>query len=245
MATTITKTYHFNVTKDTDGWVATKGHANIQAAHRGRQWNNHALADPVKSIRGAIRMTVPQDTPTTENYWELTKTWEQLGVPSGKIVTTVNLSYLYRWYAKRQRNINSGPVSSTQFTNVQCGSGPATFRNSGGTLLDTFSSRVYAIARTALNLWGYYPAGPVPGSHINPSLMPGWGVSSGSPISISSTYQPAATTVKFRIGNLLPAAALAVSDPTWIRYQTDGITIEMTYEDVGGVVTAPLILFSD
>lgn len=42
-------------------------------------------------------MTAKQNTSQSKNQWELLKSWEDLGVPSGSTVTNCQGDYLYKW----------------------------------------------------------------------------------------------------------------------------------------------------
>lgn len=230
------KEFHF--TSDTEDWVATTGELTIDTGWYPQHRSNGSIGiarkrilEPLLTMGGCLKMTAKQGTSQSKNYWELTKTWEELGVPVGAIVTNVQGDYLYKWdlavsgaQAKYQNH--------AEFASGDTNFGPFTLRDSGGTVIDTFSTEVYAIDRgTSFGAvyWKFYPTAT---AEYPLSYIPnGWGHKVGSNIVVDVANQPSATQVKFRLDQISPPTALWThgNEPLWVRMKTDYVVLTITY----------------
>lgn len=228
-------TINYNFISDTDGWVATPGEVrNIMVwypPHKGRSAQKFPgmRPDPILSeLGGCIRTTARNSCPASENYWELTKTWEELGVPAGNTVTEVTADYQYR-YMLYTKNAYPSNLSEAVWGTNETGVGPFELRDSAGTLIDTISDREYCKARTVGDQWAAYPIGTNPETITeHPS---GWKQVVGTPVTINHTSD---TQVKLRLRNLLPATSydydFYIRTRKWIRLKQDRIEVTITYE---------------
>ena len=253
MITTV-KTFNFN--PNPDGWVSVIGATNISAYHRVRDASRHSPGGPrgdapTSVFAGALIMSARRNNIKGQNYWELTTTWENLGVPAGHTINTVKLDYLFRWEAK---NHGSGkPIwkSSAEFTGSDVIAGPAEIFDADEDIINTFSTGSNCIDRTIADLWNAYPSGTQ--IYYQPiSQLPMWKEAIGTEIDVSTPVNstldstPSNSTVKFRIKNTLPT--LPDHDfnvaTQWLRLKNDAITITITSFPPESN-SSPLILFSD
>jgi hypothetical protein len=234
------KKFHF--VSDTEGWVATLGNANQAMAWQKPNHQTHQVNPILSGLGGSLKTVAKNNTPSSENYWKWQGTWESLGVPVGAIVTAVNADYLYRW---KQRHKNN-KANEASFTNTQTGAGPFEFRKADNTLIGTFSTRKFCIARGVGNYWKAYPSGDPDGSN---TFHPGtwstqypivetpsaWALATGTEIAVPSAQQPSNTTIQLRLRNLMPATALwdtsAIPKPPslWVRLKQDHVVLTITY----------------
>ncbi|MDI6820926.1 MAG: hypothetical protein QMD65_01980 [Patescibacteria group bacterium] len=238
----IQKKYHFVLS--VEGWIPAStevlGGGGFPFGGGYMDWGNihNKLTrpnPPVSSYGGCLRTTVGSGggaVAQSENYWELTKTWEDLGVPPGTIVTKVNAQYSYRWSFRKK--VGKVPQSTAEFKGTDTGMGPFELRDSSGTLLGIFSARINSINRTAANLWTGYPQDPnyVRGSQATEypiSETPiTWGIAAGAEVNVPSAQQPSNTTIKFRLRNLTPATSGNYNE--YVRLKQDRVVIDITYE---------------
>ncbi len=117
-----TVTYTFNFATTAEGYTATTG-GNTTASYDG------AYGNP----QGSIYMRISGRNRNNTNYWEWSGTFENLNVPSGSLVTAIQLSSAYN----RCTEYNVGQSST---------SGPYELRDStGGTVLATlWSGRTFS-----------------------------------------------------------------------------------------------------
>jgi len=195
------KIYHFTSNNEEDGWVAHTEDDGIMTGWYLRSKNYSQDYPPNTTYGGSLRMTATGAViSATENYWDLTVTWENLGVPEGMIVTNVKLDYLYRWICKGS---GSGNNSTVEFADDEAGTGPAELRNSDGILQDTFSGRIYCIDRTAGDQWMHYPedpnypydGAPEHTAYPIPEIPPSWGQAEGDTLSVPEAMQSSDTTL--------------------------------------------------
>lgn len=220
---TVTKT--FNFTSDSEGWVATPGDVRVEmnwkSPEKARGWHTpiHQSSDPLMTMGGTLHIVAKHSTSSAENYWEWSGTWEDLGVPSGKIVTNLDGSHLYRWDQNKNRNV-------AQFLGTETGSGPFELRDSGGTLIDTITTREYAIDRVA-SLWQGYPAGAA----LDPVVsQTAWAESSGA---IAIANDPSNTSIKLRLRSLTPETDVWThpNGARWVKLKQDFVNLIITYGD--------------
>lgn len=233
----------FNFVSDTEDWVATTTEFTIDTGwyppHRndGNSGPTNARSLPLQTlIGGCLKMTAKQNTSQSKNYWELTKTWEELGVPVGATVTAVQGDYLYKW----DMGMGGAAVQTKYQNHAEFGAGdtnfgPFSLRDSGGSAIDTFSTEVYAIDRGAgygAAYWKYYPTAT---AEYPLSYIPnGWGHKVGSSVSVPVPQQPSNTQVKFRIEQISPTTGAWThgSEPMWVRMKTDYVVLTITYTPV-------------
>lgn len=249
----ITKTFHFSSSNDTNGWVGFVDNARVNAAwySREKRIDENRSNPPTRTFYGQLRMTVKNNCPVaTENYWSLTTTWEDLGVPPGYIVSDVKLDYLFRWKAKKSGTRELYHSKLEFGGNV--GSGPAELRDVEGDLIGTFSTRSFCIDRTNDgNLWNAYPNG---GQTTHPiTQTPMWKVADGNIVNITNPVNstinntPSNTTIEFRLNNSLPSTPEHIFGSItsyWLRYQTDTISVTITALPTTSNIS-PIILMSD
>ena len=248
---TVTKTFNFN-SSNTDGWVAHVSNSRVTVGWFSREFravSGVRSQPPVSNIWGCLRTTARQNSPSTENYWEWTGSWEDLGIEAGANVLSASVDYLYRWDAK-----NSGThvcaYSHLIFASTDAAAGPAEFY-SGSTLVDTFSDRVYCPERTEEDQWNHYPVG----AQQHPiQQTPMWGLATGSVVILPTELTASTSMVKFHIRNLMPATPPAYEvdgqiQGQWLRFKNDAITITMVTDQEPlvptGSLRVPLIMFSD
>lgn len=220
----IEKKYHFAI--DTEGWTGFVGNEKVIATLIPKVYS----LPPLNIYGSCLRMIATRGAAASENYWELETTWEQIGVPAGKLVSSVNASYLYRW--SLQSN-NEG----AEFGADEAATGPFELRNSAGNLVGTFSDRFFCISRTAENLWvGFpqdsnYPHTPFESTDFPiKEVPPSWGLKNGKGIIIPEAMRASNTTVIFRLRNLMPATLDIVQHR--VRLKQDRILLTVTYGDV-------------
>lgn len=224
---TVTKAFHFSI--DAEGWTPTAGDAQISMAHypwhgktgRVTDRRNHFIADPMLTMGGCLKTTAKRNAPSTENYWQWSGTWEDLGVTPGATVTAVQADHLWRVHLK-----GGTPRASSNATwgVNEVGSGPFELRDSGGTLLDTFSARSYAPARSGGDPRNY----PVSiDNHVPANFIPsGWQHRVGSNVSVPAPQQPSNSTIKLRLRSLLPLTIDGYD--TWVRIKQDYVKLTIT-----------------
>jgi hypothetical protein len=257
--TALVKTFHF--TSDTEGWIATTSEpagdtgfypgviASWRAPHKGQSVAKHYStrndSDPLKTQGGCLRMTArSHETPASENYWEWSGTFEDLGVPAGATISAVEAEYLYRVICFESLRNLSGAI----FGAMAVGSGPFELRKSDGTLVDTFSNRVHAPARNneGDGMWRRWPVSdaspydpPAFTEYPIPEIPPSWGRATSASVAVPSEIQASSSSVKFRLRNCLPETAAGVNQ--WVRLKQDHVVITVTYS-TGEVSTQTLTL---
>lgn len=207
---------------------------------------------PVSTIVGALYMTARRNNVSGQNYWELSTTWEQLGVPVGHIVSTVKLDYLFRWEGK---NSGQKPIywSSAEFSGLDVKAGPAEIWDAGGAdIIGTFSTASNCIDRTNDgNLWYSFPAGAQAAHPIEQTPM--WKKAEGQTIDVSQPLNssldstPSNSNIVFRVKNTLPTLPDHVYNvsSTWLRFKNDTIVITINSTAPVSNTTSPIIMLSD
>lgn len=213
---------------DTEGWVATITDPNIDAMWFKPQRHGHVFRDnpPLSDYGGCLRMTTAANTHFTcassENYWELTTTWETLGIPIGGVVSDVTADYQYRFQCRTR----TSEPNEIAFSNTEAASGPFEFRDDLGVLIDTFSVRGFCIARTGIGDWLGYPTGfasdPI---SVTP---PSWTQAAGATVTVPLAQSPSGSTVKFRLRNLTPASVVTTGI-CMLRVKQDHVVLTITY----------------
>lgn len=233
MATLIKK---FQFKSDTEGWTGNPGDGQVTMEwfrpHKGfgsYRGGFHQDNDPLNSMGGALKTTAKQNAGSSENCWQWAGTWEDLGVPAGSTVTAVQGDYLYRWDFTGGGILKPRNYSVAEFGAEDVGSGPFELRDSGDTLIDTFSARQPAIDRTSGDLWRGYPVGDThdPVSETPPS----WAQANGSSISVPSELQASTSIIHLWLKNLTPLTAIwnPGDSPTYVRFKQDHIVLTITY----------------
>lgn len=255
---TLIKSYEF--VSDVEDWVATTSEATIDTGwyppHRS---DGHSGLNPDYSgadirtgplqtlIGGCLKMTAKQNTAQSANFWELTKTWEELGVPVGATVTNVQGDYLYKW----DMGIGGAGSQPKYQNHAEFGGGDTQFGDfelrdsSGTTIIDTFSTYLNGLDRGPGYGGTYYKFFPTATAEYPLSYIPnGWGYQIGINISVPVPYQSSNTQVKFRLNNISPTTAAwggPGTEPMWVRMKNDHIVFIITYTaPVGGAKYASL-----
>lgn len=176
---------------------------------------------------GSLRCSVCSlnNSAASQNYWQWEGTYEQLGVPAGSIIESVQADYCYRWIAvKRGDSPNNPNYLSMSLGDARVG--PFELRNSGGTLIDTFSSAQDCPARVDENDWKKYPLGtdqfPIQ------EIPDAWAQVIGSPIMVA---HPSSDPIKLRINNQLPQALSG--SMKYLFLKIDHIVVTITYSESG------------
>lgn len=157
---TLTKKFHFLT--DTESWTGTTETDVFFGWYRTRLGGRRAnrTNPPISTYGGSTRFFQRGAVGPTDNYAEWTGTWEDLGVPAGSTITAVNANYLYRWYMRSRSGHSIKSIAA--FAGTDTWIGPFELRNSGGSLIDTWSTEKYAITRPQSLIGGdfYWPAYP-------------------------------------------------------------------------------------
>lgn len=251
MSTVVKK---FNFVTDTEGWVGHVQDSQVVAEWRkpyrkyvGENSSVNRLLNPPLSLMGGCLKTIARcfTSIATENWWELTASWEELGVPVGATVTSVTAEYLYRW---DQRGKASTHDSLQVWGEEEIGAGPFELRKNDESLIGTFSERQYGPNRELVDgvpSWWAWPEGKPPNPD-NPlrteypiSEIPNsWLREMGEDVNVPLELQSSNSIVKFRLKNLLPPAP--ARGESWrkyyVRFKNDRVVITVTY--TGGVVSS-------
>lgn len=245
-----TKTFHF--TSNAEGWTPVISSSNVIYGQRNLNKNRGFSRNlpPVSTIAGALYMTARRNNVSGQNYWELSTTWEALGVPTGHTITTVKLDYLFRWEGK---NTGIKPIywSSAEFSGSNAKAGPAELWDADGSdIIGTFSTSSNCIDRTFNDLWYSYPAGAQAAHPIE--QIPMWKKADGQFIDVSQPANssvdstPSNSNIVFRVRNTLPTLPDHIYNVSsqWIRFKND--TIVITINSISpSTGTSPIIMFSD
>lgn len=218
---------------DAQDWVLTPGSDYVA----GGWFRRHALPEdtrrpnpPARSITGSLRATMRKGSPSSvESYWELTKTWEEMGVPKGSIISSVSLDYNYRWQCQANSK-HKASANDASFSGPDLAVGPVTIRNSGGTSLGTISTRKVSKDRTPSegDAWKCDPDGVNNGSGIVDTN--GWYTSTGTPVAIAHPNATSNKQVKLRIGLLHPSLPIVVpGNNYWVRNKIDKVVITIQH----------------
>jgi hypothetical protein len=235
----------FNFTSDAEGWEATTGEppgdpgfnpgvlAAWRAPHAGsvsRHYSAKNTNDPLKTMGGVLKtLARSYGTPQSENYWEWSGTWEDLGIPAGQTITSVSASYQWRticWDGGRHQ-------SQLEFGAFGVGSGPFQIRKSDGTLIGTTSARVYAHERNSSDFWRRWPQDPTSYGQWYQTEYPisvtpvTWSQVAGSAVAITGDEQASDSSIKLRLCNLTPETLNSANQ--WVRIKQDRIVVTVTY----------------
>lgn len=183
-------------------------------------------APPVSTFGGCLRATAQNGAASSENYWQLEISWEDLGVPIGSIVKSVKASYQYRWSFRARSNKRSMAV----FSGSEAASGPFEFRTKSDDLIDTFSARQFCIERTLSSPWTGYPEGfPSDPIVATPSS---WARVVGDEILVPENISESHASIHLRLRSLSPATAIDELDPSlrfYVRFKQDFISVQVEY----------------
>lgn len=223
----VTKT--FRMLTNLEGWSPTVDTGSILGYHKLPRLITRKNNPPLSNVVFGSMVTIARaGTDASANYWELTTTWEALGVPSGKLVGTISADYLYRWNMREARTT----VSIAQFNDTSTVSGPLELLNSGNTLISTLSPVHPSITRNNFTgLWAGFPEGGA----LDPILAnpPSWATAVSGNMGIPDAYMSSNSVIKFRLHNTLPetVSRTAGSAPTFVRIKQARISITMFYDD--------------
>ena len=212
-----TKTFQF--LSDAEGWALTTtttstnvyGACTREQRPRGSTAGSLYPDSPLNDFGTALWVICSpgyndlfNDAPASENYWEWTGTWNDLAsIPSGHIITKVNVDYLYRWIAPCTTRKTT--VNALTFSSGDAATGPMELRKSDGTLVDSISTRIDCPARDG---WGASPWMAYPASStgmITPIEKPlSWGEATGTELNVPLEISDKDTTIKLRLRNLTP-----------------------------------------
>ncbi len=221
-----TNTQLFDFQTDVQGWVAYpqfgQGYANQPRMRWARRHHPKLRNDPW--LGGALWTSTRRLDPSSLNYWELTTTFENLGVPAGAIVTEVVGAYIYRYTTRSMNKQYSGLVMSAG----DAQSGPFQLRSGDGTLIGTFSGAINCPARTGYGDWKSYPEGYASDPIVTDGCPPSWEDVGGFPVSVS---MPSDAAIKLRLYNKMPPNVWYPTggDTQFLRHKSDRISITLTY----------------
>ena len=191
-------------------------------------WRRRHHAKPRNNpwLGGCLYTSSRRGDGQTDNYWELSATAEDLGVPSGAIVTSVNTDYIYRFTT---RNMNK---TGNQLTMVAgaAKSGPFNIYDSFGTLLGTSSVAQNCGARSGYGDWVGWPLGYA--SDAIQDIPTSWGRATGSAVALTGANQSSNAILKYRIYNRLPPNANYVQNEpkNFLGHKTDRVAITFTFK---------------
>ena len=243
---TVTKRYDYESTAQ--DWVA---HPQLGQTCPGRSqdlrmwWKriSHGSSQPRDTpwLGGSLWYVTKRTDIATSNYWELTKSFENLTVPAGATVTSVNVEYCFRFDASEKLRLGTPGDNQLVMSAGDAKSGPFSLHDSGGTLIGTFSTAQNCIARTGLGTWTGYPQGYATDPITDPPSN--WIQVAGTPVSVSLA---SSTTVKFRIYNTMPAnadhAIWPTEFPNTLRHKVDRVIITINYSLIMSQIKGSAVL---
>ena len=229
----------FNFVADDEGWLANTSEATIDTGwfppHGGHGHIGLSAYKPnplLGLVGGCFKFTAKQNTSQSKNYMLIAKTWEDLGVPAGSIVTNVQGDYRYKWDLDYSGTLVKN-INHAEFGGGDTNFGPFELLDDTNNVIDTFSGQYYAIDRGAgysAPYWKNYPTGgPVyPITYSDP----GWGDAIGVNLSVPVAQQPSNSTLFFKIHNITPSTAAWTHGDymMWVRLKIDHIVLTITYE---------------
>lgn len=191
----------------------------------GPKWSGSRMDDPLLSLMGGCLRTSARRNGTvpTEAGWEYVGTWEDLGVPAGATINTVQGDYIWRYVLSASRRVRySDPAWGTN----ELGSGPFELRDpADDSLIDTFSARDFAPSRATgvadLDQW------PVSVSNMVAFKPSGWQDIVGSAVA-PGALTASSDSVKLVLRSLFP---VTVDDTKkWIRLKQDYVKLTIDYK---------------
>ena len=160
MLTSITKSFEL---LSAEGWVYSGTTSLGNGAWKGiRPQYKHGYSNlgyDFKTEGGTLRSFVFNTTTETNVTWIWTGTFEDLGVPTGSVVTNLTGDYLYRWFASRSH-------SKTERSNLQFAAGDGIMGKlqfydptGGGSLFDLSAAQPVPARGGAYGAdeWQHYP----------------------------------------------------------------------------------------
>ena len=121
------KTFIFSTTSE--GWISNKSGGNTLTL----SWSGSDGSPATGSLRTYDTKT-QGGTTTSSNYWQWSGTWEDLGIPAGHVVSSINGTYMYK---------------VAQFGNSTSETGPFEFRTGAScTLTGSLTPREYLSTST-------------------------------------------------------------------------------------------------
>jgi hypothetical protein len=234
----LNKTFHFK--QDTENWLFRCDGPGFAKSHwkaprpTGRPYSGLGF-DFVALGGGSLSSSVANGSggDYTNNYWEWSGRWSDLGIPTGAKIISVDAAYSYRWMCSGSRTGSSfvqRKVSSIVLNEGDAKTGPFELRDNSGSLIGTFSPAVDCPARSGWTDWGKWPL-PYQDNPIQ-EVPTTWSQPTHTQISIPSAYQADSSSIKLRLNNLLPQAPN--NDPGtdsyyYIALKNDDIVLTIEY----------------